>query len=210
MEAKEKNPRLFVIADKLDKEIRTSYYMKILNLIGYLILCIAIVILSLRGQVIVVGENFIGPGKGDLTHSSEEVKEIKAAGHSELLYNRFFSYDFNTIVENKNLSLYLGSALKEVYKILSENGFYKNVLDNHYVVRSFLDSTAYKGSSGNKSFMECYGRMELQNEAFLEKRKLNLKLYLSEVTPVKNKNPFGLNIYKLELLANDVIQEENK
>jgi len=202
----QKNERIKVYADKLERDMRNTRFVQIVVSTALMILIAVIVYLSSKGNVVVVGENLYAHGQGGYSMNNKEVVVIRADGHARLLYDRFFSFDYNNIKEQKSKSVYLGDkSIEKLYVSLTRIGFYKEVAENFYTVKSYADTIKVVSITSTDATVRVSGRMVLTNNAYFEERKLDLNLVLRPIAPIKDLNPFGFSIINLELISNDVL-----
>lgn len=204
-----KELKVKVYADRLSVSLRNQRFVQLANSTVIFFLVIAVIYQSVQGHVVVIGDNLVAQGEGSRTMNDPDIIEVRANGHAELLYSRMFTFDYNNYKAQKNKAIFLGDkSVEDVYAALVNANFYKNIVDNHYLVRSYLDSTAMAVSSGSP-VLTCYGRMELTNNFFLETRRLDMELKMNNVSFIKDKNPFGYSIASLDLLSNELLSRKN-
>jgi len=209
MEKENGELKVKVYADRLSVSLRNQRFAQFANIAVIFFLVLVVVYQSVQGNVVVIGENLVAQGEGSRTMNAPDIVEVRANGHAELLYSRMFTFDYNNYKAQKNKAIFLGDkSIEDVYAALVKANFYKNIVDNHYLVRSYLDSVKMTVSSGNP-VLTCYGRMELTNTIFLETRRLDMELKMNDVAFIKEKNPFGYSIASLDLLSNELLSRRN-
>lgn len=201
--------KIKVVADQLSVQLRNSRFVKVIHAIAYLMLCGTICFLVTRGNVVVVGDNLVATGVGDNQLTSKNVVEVRADGHARLLYDRLFTFDYNNFQTKKNFALYLGDkSIEALYSKLNEVEFYKKIVQNNFVVTSYLDTANVFMNPVGKVNVVCKGRMELSNRAYIETRRLDLNLELVPVAFIKEKNPYGYSIADIQLMSNNFVSKQ--
>lgn len=203
--------------EKIKKQVMgvDKAIIKSVNFLRISIFSSLLVVLICLGFCLYIYENeagkiFVLDGQGDISSASLKDKktqlEAEAHNHLNMFYNSFFSFDVVNIEENTEKGLELGgNDVRRLWETYKKKNFYNNVRQNNLIVKSYIDSTFFDLESKPIRAL-VYGKQEIRSGEYVQMRNLELDCILLEVGRVKDKNPHGFLIEKINIRDNKVLK----
>jgi hypothetical protein len=200
------------ISNKLERDIAISKIRTILSGLIILVLIVCLAYAANQSNFVVVDKISGAVSVGTKADRTEpEILLIECDAHLRLFYSKFYSFAHHNINKPLDEATFLGgNCIKELYQVYKSRGFYNSIQANNYVVTSTIDSVESFTFDGRGISVITRGTMVLENDQIVDERKLDLQFYIILVDRVRQRNPHGMSIEKINVLSTETIREYNK
>jgi len=196
-------------SNNFEKEVAMLKWRWVGSVIIIVVLIVALVIVSGRSNYLIIDTRGGVYTSTKVDRTDPNVLLIEAEAHMAKFYNSAWTFDHNNIEQQQRKASYLGGkVVTDLYKTLTENGFYGEVRRNGYYVSSTIDSVDVSGFrfSNGVLQMQVYGTMQLRNNDFIQKRHLDMNVSIVLVDRILERNPNGMSIEVLTITSNETIK----